>query len=160
MQSQDKIHNIILVTLILLIGLICGYSIGYYKAKINHFPQLKWVSDINEKIPTIKLLEVKNGVLVGENNEKRMRLAYNPEKIIELEPNELFTIPLNQVSLSHFYQAKNIPKGSLFIASRTGKYYYSIFDKKAFGITSKNRIYFQSEEEAVLLGYLKKENKR
>ena len=156
MNLQEKIHNLTLIIFILLIGISIGYSIGYFRAKQNQFPQIKIIEDINNKISTIKLLEVKNGEIKGEISGAKARIAFSADNIIDLLPGESFEIPLKKIKLSYFYQARNLPKNILFIASKKGKYYYSVFNKSAFNITGKNRVYFKSDEEALKAGYIKK----
>lgn len=156
-MNKPHIINLILsITLILTIGLVGGYSIGYFRATRNHFPEIKFVDEINPGIATIKLMEVKNGKLYGKISGQAARLAYSPNDIIELEKENEFEVPISQIQLKWYYQAKSIPENVEFVASKTGKYYYSVFDKKAFNISPKNRIHFNSESEAEEMGYLKK----
>lgn len=156
MNKPQLINIITSITLILTIGLTAGYTIGYFRATRNHFPEIQFVDEINEGVATIKLIEVKNGKLYGQISGRNARLAFSPNDIIELEKEDEFEIPLKNIQLKTHYQAKNIPKNVQFIASKQGKYYYSIFDKKAFNISLNNRIYFKSNTEAEKMGYLKK----
>jgi len=129
---------------------------GYFQASQKSFPNIKTIEEINPGVTTIKLLEVKGGKLTGKISGRNARLAYNSDNIIEIKKEEGFTIPLNQISLKDFYVSESIPKDMQFIASKSGKYYYSIFDKKAFNISEKNRIYFKTSEEAERVGYKRK----
>lgn len=151
-----RTHLIISAVLILLIGGLTGYTIGFVRASIQRFPNLQIVEDINEGVPTLKLLEAKNGQLVGETAGRPFRLAYSPNDILELEPETRFSIPLNRIDLKTYYQARDLPPGTQFIASKKGKYYYSVNDKRAFMISEKNRLYFKSEEEAENRGFKKR----
>ena len=156
MNKKYLINIIISIALILSIGLITGYTIGYFQAKTASFPNIQTVGEINPGVTTIKLLEVKNGQLIGKISGRHGRIAYSQNDILELEPENEFTIPLNRINLKNFYVADTIPEGAQYIASKNGKYYYSILNKKAFNITPKNRIYFSSEGKAEQRGYLKK----
>lgn len=154
---KEKINLLTSITLILLIGLVSGYVVGYFRATKNRFPEIKTIGEINAGITTIKLMEVKNGKLYGQIDGRRGRIAYSPENIIELEKDEGFEIPLNHIQLKSYYQTTDLPENTQYIASKNGKYYYSIFDKRAFNLSSKNRIYFQTDSEAKNKGYIKKE---
>lgn len=101
-------------------------------------------------------MEVKNGKLYGRISGREGRIAYGPDDILTIEKEGNFEISLNKIRLADFYQAEDIPDGMQFIASIQGKYYYSVFDKRALAISPKNRLYFPSAEEAEKYGYLKK----
>lgn len=156
-MTKPQIINItITLTLILTIGLLTGYSIGYFRATTNNFPEIKFIEEINTGIPTIKLMEVKNGKLLGEVVGQKTRIAYSPDKIIDMDTGKEFTIPINEINLKTYYKSNAIPENAQFIASKNGKYYYSVFDKRAHNLSEKNRIYFSSASEAEKIGYLKK----
>lgn len=157
MKTHEKIHLSVLTLLIFTIGAATGYPLGYFRAQRHHFPDLKWTKDLNEGISVVKLMEVKNGRLRGEISGEKTRVAYSAENILTVEPGEAFEIPLHEINLNTYYQARHLPKGTLFIASKNGKYYYSVFDKQAFSIAEKNRLYFSDAEKAEAAGYLKKE---
>lgn len=156
-MSKKYIVNIaISITLILLTGLSIGYIIGYYNSTKNHFPEIKFVDEINQGITTIKLMEVVNGKLVGEISGREAWLVYSADDILELKKGDKFEIPTSKIQLKSYYQIQNIPKDTQFIASKNGKYYYSIFDKSALGISEKNRIYFNNSKDAEIKGYTRK----
>ena len=148
-----QLNLIISTTLILIIGLTAGYSMGYFRATRSQFQNIQFTNEINEGVTTVKLMEVKNGKLYGEISGKEGRIAYNSNRIIDIEKGEKFEIPLNQINLKNYYRAQNLPEDAQFIASKNGKYYYSIFDKRALNISEKNRIYFSFELEAEEMGY-------
>lgn len=156
MKKFDYLNITISITLILLIGLSVGYSVGYYHSAKNCFPEIKFTDEINQGIATIKLMEIKNGKLVGSVSGRDARIVYSPNDIIELKKGEKFEIPISQIQLKSYYQAGAIPENAQFIASKEGKYYYSIFDKQAFNISVKNRLYFPNAKEAEKMGYVKK----
>lgn len=129
---------------------------GYYRATQSQFPAIKTVSELNEKISTIQLISATNGILSGKVVGQPARLINGPESIQEINAGESFEIPLKEIDLSGYYQTLNIPEGILFIASKSGKYYYSIFDKQAYQIKMENRLYFTDEESAKNKGFIKK----
>lgn len=144
------------VFLILSIGLSVGYAVGYYYSTKNHFPKIKFVDGVNAGIATIKLMEVKNGKLVGEVGGREARIIYSPNDILELKKDDKFEVPMSQIQLKSYYQIEDIPKDTQYIASKNGKYYYSILDKRALGLSQKTRIYFKNSEDAEKKGYIKK----
>lgn len=156
MKNSEIINLIVSIILILSIGVLSGYSIGYFQISQRSFPNIKTIEDINQGVTTIKLFEIRGGKLIGEIGGRNARLAYNSDNIIEIEKDGTFEIPLNQISLRDFYVSKSISDDTQFIASKSGKYYYSIFDKKAFNLSESNRIYFTNEEDAENAGYMKR----
>lgn len=158
MGKKQLIGIISSSVLILAIGISIGYSLGYYRAVRASFPQIKEVTDQNPQIATLKLLEVKNGLLTGEIAGQKARLAYNTKNIEDIEPDKKFSIPLSSITLGQYYSAESLPKGTQFIASSQGKYYYSVLDPKSFSITPKNRVYFTDSTQAERKGYLPPKN--
>ena len=153
MNKTQLINLTISITLILSIGLLIGYTVGYFYATTKSFPEIKIVDEINPGITTIKLLEVRNGQLIGKISGREARLAYSSDNIMELAIEEEFTIPLSKINLKDFYVSDTLPDDAQFIASSQGKYYYSVLDKKAFNISPGNRLYFKSTDDAELRGY-------
>ena len=139
-------------------GFVSGCVVGAWKSdgflRLCTFPEIKTAGEINPGIATVKLLEVKNGQLIGKISGQNARLAYSPDDILELDKEANFSIPLNDINLKDFYVSDTIPEGTEFIASSSGKYYYPILDKKAFNITPKNRLYFKTAEDAKKKGYV------
>jgi len=152
----QQINIISSIALILAIGLISGYAMGFFRATRNHFPEIQITDEINPGIATIKLMEVKNGKLYGEIAGQKARLVYSANDILELDKGSAFEIPTSQISLKNYYQARDIPENAQFAASKNGKYYYSVFDKRALNLKPENRLYFSSASEAEKKGYLKK----
>lgn len=153
MGKKELIAPILAGLLILAIGTVSGYSFGYFRGVRATFPEIKEVADQNPGIATLRFLEVRNGQLNGEIVGQKARLAYSTQNVLSLEPDSKFSIPLNGVTLGQYYSASDLPEGTGFIASRTGKYYYSVLDKRSFGITPKNRIYFSDAAKAERMGY-------
>ena len=155
MKKIDLINIAISFCLTVTIGFTAGFTIGAYQTKAASFPEIKTLADINPGKPTIELLEVKNNELIGRVNGSDARLAYSPEDILELSSGSTFHIPVAEIRLADFYQAERIPEDVSFIASSQGKYYYSLLDKRALGITPANRLYFNSAREAENEGFEK-----
>jgi hypothetical protein len=156
MPKKDLIHTLSAACLILAIGLTTGFSLGHYRAARAAFPQMREMTDLNPGIATIKFLKLENGLLKGEIAGADARLAYDTEHILSLEPGDVFEIPVYQVSLYQYYSARDLPEGINYIASKNGKYYYSVLNARAFSLTPKNRLYFKTAQEAEKAGYLPK----
>ncbi len=127
---------------------------GYFHSAKADFPELKQVEDMNPGISTIKFLKLENGLLKGEITGQKARIAYDLEHIQDVQVGQSFEIPVYQVTLDQYYSARNLPEGAQYIASKSGKYYYSILEPKAFKITPKNRLFFKDKNEAEKRGYL------
>ena len=156
MSKKELISIISAACLILTIGLSAGFSLGYYRSAQAAFPQIREVPDLNPGVTTVRFLKFENGLLKGEIAGADARLAYDTEHVLSLKPGETFEIPAYEVSLYQYYSARDLPEGTQYIASKSGKYYYSILDPKAFAITPKNRLHFKTAEEAEKMGYLPK----
>lgn len=157
MNQFQVIHLIISALLILLLGILSGYSLGFYRGIQGNFEALAVSGELNPKVSTLKLLEVSNGKLRGLIEGRKTRIAYRSDQILSLKPQEYFEIPLESVDLKSYYLTQNTPEEAQFLASASGKYYYSIFDKQAYRISPANRIYFKSETEAQKQGYQKRD---
>jgi hypothetical protein len=155
MGKKELIGTIISSILLLAIGASAGYSVGYFRAVRSSFPGINEVVDQNTNVTTIKFLELRNGILRGEIAGQKARLAYSTKDIQDLQPGSSFSIPINGITLGQYYSATNLPEGTQFIASKQGKYYYSVLDPKSFSITPKNRVYFKESAEAERMGYLR-----
>lgn len=156
MKKSEIFHLAVSGALMLSIGGLTGYSLGYFQAKTASFPAIKTVDDINEGITTIQFLESQGGKITARVDGNPARIAYSPENIFDIEPGQEFTIPLYQVNLGSFYTVQNLPEDAIFVASSQGKYFYHVFDPQAFKITPKNRLYFTKESQALASGYLPK----
>ena len=153
MNKSTILNFVISGFLVLSIGLITGYTVGFSEAKTFSFPQFKPVPELNPGITTIEFLKQENGILYGQVEGQKARIAYSPEHIDDLEVGHTFEIPLNQITLNAYYGPQDIPEGMAYISSKTGKYYYGIMDPRALRITPKNRLYFQSATEAENAGF-------
>lgn len=154
MNKSHLIHLAGSTALILALGLVIGYGAGYFQGKHSSFTGIEAVGEINPGVTTLQFMKVENGHLIGRIEGQHARLVYSSDHLLELEKGDDFSVPLSEIDLIHFFVAEDLPEGTQFIASKSGKYYYSIFDKKAFNLTPANRIYFQSAQEAEERGYL------
>lgn len=156
-MNKQMLNLITFSILTLIIGGLIGYSTGHFYATKNSFPQIVPIKEVNSYVTTIKLMEAENGTLVGYVEGQKARLAYSSEQILELLPGDRFELPIDDIDLHLFYLENQIPENAHFIASKSGKYYYHILDKRSLGITPKNRVFFSTSKEAEKAGYLVRE---
>jgi len=50
-MNKDLINSLIAILLILAIGLVTGYTLGFYRATQNRFPEIHPIADINPAKP-------------------------------------------------------------------------------------------------------------
>ncbi len=154
-MKKTTILNLFIASLTLLfIGLSSGYAVGYHQAQNESFPEIIPIQDTNPHISTVKFLKVEDGTLYGQIDGQKARLAHSPDHISDLNVGDDFQIPLNEINLASYYSVETIPDGVSYIASETGKYYYSILDPRALRLTPKNRQYFYTEDEDLNAGYI------
>ena len=153
-MNKDLLNSIFAGLLILAIGTLSGYSLGYYRGAQSRFPEIQAVADINPGVATLKLDGVQGGKLKGSVAGREVRIVVAPEDIRTFEVGAGFEVPINTVSSSPI-AAPAIPADAQFVASQRGKLYYSIFDPRALELAPENRVYFQSTAEAEKNGYRK-----
>lgn len=153
MNKTTLFNALLSAILILCIGLFTGYTLGYKEAQGNSFKEINPVSEVNPGIATIKFLKQEKGKLYGQVSGQEARIAYSLDHIKEVKVGESFEIPLKDTNLAAFYGAEEIPEGMTYISSKSGAYFYHILDPRSLRITPKNRVYFQTEEQALEAGY-------
>lgn len=151
MSFLQKLNLIIASLFILILGII----IGKYQERIlinNENSQIiELTEDINEGIPFIQILGLKDGNLVGTVNDSQIRITTESE--VALYNSELnFTLPFNDILRKNLLF--NVPKEMNYIASKKGKKFYNIYDSAASKLSSENQIFFQTKQEALAAGYV------
>jgi len=144
------------IGLLSITSMISGFGFGVFYERINSFPNFIPSPDINSKTATLELHEVKNNQIFGKLIGREARIILSPDRIISIQPNEGFVIPLSEITFKEWESMYMFPENALFIASKQGKYYYSIFDQKAYNLSANNRVFFKSKKEAEKMGYQKK----
>lgn len=157
MLKKEHINPIITAIITLILTLMTGYAIGYHQAKASQTPEIRWEKDINTGIPTILMMKVENGAVFGKTVSSQVRVVTSPENILTIKPEEEFKIPLNAISMSEFYESAVIPDDARFVASKNGKYYYTVFSGQAMNLKKENRVYFSDDKGAQRAGFTKKE---
>jgi hypothetical protein len=151
-MNKDLLNLILSALLILSIGLLSGYALGFHRAKVNSFPAIRMVDDVNPKVATIEVLGVKNGELKGKLSGREARILISDQKALELQPGSEFGVPLSDACRT-VSQKPSIPEGMNYVASRQGKYFYSVLNEKSWSMAEKNRLFFKTAEEAKKAGF-------
>ncbi|QQR83948.1 hypothetical protein IPJ72_01975 [Candidatus Peregrinibacteria bacterium] len=156
-MKHSKIDLVAHTTLLIAIGLVVGYGAGFARAQRMNFPDIKWVNDVNEGVTTLQLITAKQGVLKGVIAGNRSgRIAYQPEKIIEIAAGESFEIPLNEIDNPIINLKEIIPDWAQFAASKQGKYYYSVLEPSVLNLSETNRLFFATAQDAEQAGFTRK----
>jgi hypothetical protein len=153
-MNKDLLNTLLATLLILAIGILSGYSLGYYRGIQNRFPEIKTVSDINPGVATLKLNGISAGMLKGQVEGQGVRIVVAPQDIRTFAAGSAFEIPVS-TAVSVAPATSAIPTEAQFVASSRGKLYYTVFDPRANEIAPQNRVYFKSTEEAERAGFKK-----
>lgn len=133
-------------------GFALGYRDGHKKGLNSHFPATEKIKEINAGMPTMRLERIEKGFIEGRITGGMLRLAANATDIKDLEPEDVFRIPLLNIRLEDLDPASTFPEGMKFVASKNGKTYYGMHDKRALVIRPENRLFFRTEKEALKKG--------
>jgi hypothetical protein len=151
-MNKDLLNAILAGLLVLAIGILSGYSLGYYRGAQNRFPEILQISDVNPGVPTVNINGIQNGKIEGGVIGQKVRIVSGSD-IQTVDPGKSFEIPVGTLVLAP--KPSTVPSDTQWVASKRGKYYYSIFDARADGIASQNRLYFKSEADATKAGFKK-----
>lgn len=152
-MNKDLLNSILAGLLVLAIGLFGGYSIGFYRARHSAFPEFKDVGEVNPGVATLAFKGTKNGELTGKVTGREARMIIG-EKVFSLGEGQEFGLPKNELCAMAAV-GPEFPLDAQFVASRRGKYYYSVLDERSWGLSPENRTFFKTEEEALRAGFEK-----
>tara|TARA_Y100000310_G_scaffold345403_1_gene464563 strand:+ start:3837 stop:4304 length:468 start_codon:yes stop_codon:yes gene_type:complete len=144
-------HHSSLDRITLLLALFCiSASSGFLSGRLatdNRQPTTFQI-DTRPPIPTIHIKGIRNGLLHGSiKGSARVVIddfVLTQSGVFALDASALLT---NEIAVI-------VPDFAQFVASNRGKKYYPVFSSAGERIIPKNRIYFQSKQEAELEGYL------
>lgn len=150
-KTLQKINFTIATFFVLIVGIL----VGKYQERIlfnqENSKIIQLSDDINQEVPFVKILGLKDGNLVGELNSKDIRIV--TEKEVALVNEELnFVLKINNELRKDLLI--HVPENMNYIASSKGKKFYNIYDSYAEKIAPKNRIFFQTKLAAVEAGYV------
>jgi hypothetical protein len=153
-MNKELLNSILAGLIVLAIGILSGYSLGYYRGAQSRFPEIRTVADINPGVATLKLDGMKDGKLKGSVAGREIRMVVAPQDIRNFAVGTAFEVPISSAASSPTTTLP-IPADAQFVASHRGKLYYSVFDPRALELSPENRVYFRSAEEAEKGGYRK-----
>ncbi len=136
----------------LLLAVICNFALGSLSAKkfTGDIPPLSIVPDTRSLMPTVRIDGVRNGKLEGAiHGDARFVLSETP--VLANDDGE-FSVNASSVLVNHV--SVIVPDGMYFVASKKGKYFYSVTSTKGSSLSPGNRVYFKNEDEARAAGYL------
>ena len=129
------------------------------KAKIiNTIDPIHSISEINQQIPLVTIKGIEDAKILGSVSDPSMRIVSGDQVSL---PDDDLRFELNIEHLGYIGQKRAviehvIPEGALFVASKTGKYFYPLEAGQAKRLSVPNRVYFSTKEEAFSAGYLEK----
>ena len=140
--------------LIFVLGIALGRVSWQYQLHYQLNPVRVSTAELSS-VPTISILGIDGGELRAESSEGNIRLLLGEQVAV---PNEDGGLVLSLEDLGFLGQRKKIivqeiPDGSRFIASKSGKYVYDLTEKQAKKLSAANHRYFQNIEEALAEGY-------
>ena len=153
-MNKNLLNSLLAGLLALAIGILSGYSLGFYRGAQSRFPDIQMVADINPGVATLKLNGIKEGKLTGEIAGREIRMVIAPQDIRTFAVGTTFEVPIKS-GISSPTATPSIPTDAQFVASKRGKLYYSVFDSRALELSPENRVYFRTAEEAEKSGYRK-----
>lgn len=111
------------------------------------------VGDFSQKISFLHFEKIENGILYGSLQGEEARIQIGEQQMESLFPgNFSFSV----VDILPLLKKIPAPEGAHFVASKNGKYMYSLDSPEAAMITVQNRIFFSTLEEGYEKGFQQK----
>jgi len=146
-QAKNLLHPILGV---LVLTLLVGFTLGQVvMSKKLQKTQIQITEDNRAKVPVVSINGIYDGELSGKiSGETRVflgdsQIVPNADGVFNIRADDLF---INYVKI-------RIPEGMNYVASKKGKYYYSVTSVAGERIIPKNRVYFESEKGAQNAGF-------
>lgn len=150
-NTLEKINLIIAATCLLILGVIIGKYQERMLLNEKNAVLIPLEQDLNAEVPTVKILGLKDGTLVGMTNSAELRLTTETQ-IALVDDNLNFELKFNDLLRKNllFY----VPENMNYLASSQGKKFYNIYDSQAVKIAPQNRVFFTTREDALSAGYI------
>jgi len=143
-SKTEQMLNYLLIFLIIVFSFIFGRNSNLMESK--ELESFKIVKDTTNPSEVEELISA----ISNENYSEDTGLSRIENLSVEVESNkEVLETDNMQVNQSVINDYK-------FVASKKGKRYYAIDSAAAKNLSEKNKVYFNSEEEAQKAGFLKK----
>ena len=146
-QAKNLLHPILGV---LVLTLLVGFTLGQVvMSKKLQKTQIQITEDNRAKVPVVSINGIYDGELSGKIlGEARVfldenQIVPNADGVFNIRADDLF---INYVKI-------RIPEGMNYVASKKGKYYYSVTSVAGERIIPKNRVYFESKKSAQNAGF-------
>lgn len=135
---------------VLILAITLNFSVGALAAKryTGDVPPLALVDDIRDPAPTVRIDGVRNGKLEGEILGDA-RFIVGGEMVVPTAGQ--FAVNASSVLINRI--TVHVPEGMRFVASKKGKYYYTVTSAKGENLSPTNRVYFATEEDAANAGF-------
>lgn len=143
----------LLVGMAILSLLLCGFLMGRIVSMHLYEDEspIRVVKDAGNTIPTVNIFGLQDGRVRGSiQGDVRVLIA---EQSANPRPDGSFDVSAGSFFIN--YVSIKIPDGMKFVASKTGKKYYSVTSGNGERIAPENRVYFKTAIEAENAGYSK-----
>ena len=136
-----------------ILALAFGYLLGRIVGLSETFvvPPLRLVPDIRDKVPLVSIDSIENGEIIGTVHDTRLFLG---NAYVLPTASGTFRVPADPLLTDIITII--VPEGARFVASKNGKRYYPVYSGAGERLTQKNRVYFQTEEEAEAAGFTRR----
>jgi hypothetical protein len=157
MKINAQHHKLLLLILTgVLVFWFGRLSIQYEISKT--VPPVQIVTEVNQKIPMIEIIDIQNAKIVGSVNKSEIRIRSGESVAV---PNDEYQFELDIQHLGYIGDKRpvvvhQVPEWAQFVASKSGKYFYELDEKSAKNLSVENRVYFATQEEAVKAGFARR----
>lgn len=155
MKINTRHHRILAYTLAIAALFVCGRLSVFYQISAQ-VTDIQQVPELSKVLPVIHITDIKDAQVIGTANTSQLRILSQDEVVVPDEQGD-FILDITHLG---FIGAKKpvikhtVPEWAQYVASKNGKYYYSLDEKQAKRLSVPNRMYFRTEEEAGEEGYL------
>ena len=153
-QHQRFLFFVVSAALLIFLGrLSVQYQLDARLAPIQTIPE------VNPLVPLIEIEQIKDARIIGKVNKPEIRITSGDQVAI---PDEFHHFELDIQHLGYIGPQRplilhEIPQWAAFVASKKGKYYYSLDEKSAKNLSVPSRVYFATQGDAEKAGYLMRE---
>ena len=141
----------------LLLSMILCFAAGRLSWQYEHHRDIQplvQLEDQQQEVSIIHLEEIEHGKVMGRTNDPFLRIHSGESFAV---PEEDLSFELDITHLGYLGEKRpkitiEVPEWAQYIASKSGKYYYSLTEKQAKKLSAANHIYFATKEEAEAAG--------
>lgn len=118
-------------------------------------PPVQQINEINHRLPVLEIIDIKEAQVIGTSSTQDVRIV-SGERVVLPDEEGNFTLDithLGYIGPKRPVIEHKVPEWAQYVASKSGKYFYTLDEKQAKRLSVPNRIYFKSVEEALEAGY-------